>query len=178
MFFEHEDIFLRPIEKSDLEFLRQLHNDWSTLKNLTDTSMVTEIQQEKWYSSVCSSSSSARLAVLIQDGADKRIIGCIRLDHIDARNRSVQVGGDIAKEYRGKGLGTKMFSACLKYVFDVMNVHRAYLSVLETNLVAKNMYQKHGFIEEGRQVEALFRSGRYYDYIDMYLLEQDYRRVS
>lgn len=173
--FEFGDITLRPIEKDDLEFLRDMHNDWSTLQYLTDTSMVNEIQQEKWFASICSSSSSLRLAVLAEVEGSMRIIGCVRLDHIDGKNRSVQVGGDIAKEYRGKGWGGKMFAACLNYVFDVMNIHRAYLSVLETNDRAMKMYLKHGFKEEGRQVKSIFRSGRYVDYINMYLLEDDYR---
>lgn len=168
-------IYLRPIEKSDLEFLRNLHNDWSTLQNLTDTSMINEIQQEKWFNSICASLTSLRLSVLIQEGSDKRLIGCIRLDHIDARNRSVQVGGDIAREYRGLGWGSQMFGGCLKYVFDVLNMRRAYLSVLETNTVAIDMYRKFGFVEEGRQVQSIFRDGQYIDYINMYLLETEYR---
>ena len=169
--FHHEGIDLRPIERRDLEFLRLMHNDWTTLENLTDTSMVSELQQEDWFESVSRSKTSLRL--LVENEGDP--IGCIRLDHIDHRNRSVQVGGDIASAFRGQGFGNKMFSGCLKYAFDILNMRRAYLSVLETNIIAYNMYTKHGFIEEGRQKEALYRLGRYYDYINMYLLESKYR---
>lgn len=171
--FESHGILLRPIEVKDLDFLRKMHNDWTTLENLTDTTMVNEIQQNSWFESICRSKTSLRLAACMDNYG---IVGCVRLDHIDPINRSIQVGGDIDAKFRGKGWGSKMFSACLKYSFDVLNTRRAYLSVLETNTRAIGMYKKHGFKEEGRQVQAIYRLGRYYDYINMYLLEEEYRR--
>lgn len=173
--FEYKNIALRPIENVDLEFLRRMHNDPTTICNLTDTTLVSEIQQQKWFESICLSESSLRLAVLDEQ---RDIIGCVRLDHYDNRNRSIQVGGDIAHAYRGKGYGSVMFQACLKYVFDTLNCHRAYLSVLETNRVAIGLYEKYGFKEEGRAVQAIYRGGRYYDYINMYLLCDDWNRSS
>lgn len=170
--FAHNNIMLRPIEVQDLEFLRVMHNDWSTLQNLTDSRMINEIQQDAWFESMCLSKTSLRLAALSEEHG---LIGCVRIDHIDPINRSAQVGGDIASDFRGIGLGSAMFSACLKYVFDVLNVRRAYLSVLETNNRAIGMYKKHGFQEEGRQIGAIYRLGEYFDYINMYLLESDYR---
>ncbi len=167
MMFKHKTISLRPIERGDLAFLRRLHNDPTTIANLTDTILVNEIQQERWFESVCTSASSMRLAVL--DEGDE-IIGCVRLDHYDPRNRSIQAGGDIAKSHRGKGFGSLMFEACIAYVFGVMNCRRAYLSVLETNVVAIGLYKKYGFKEEGRSTQAIYRDGKYLDYINMYLL--------
>ncbi len=165
--FSHDNIYLRPIEKQDLEFLRQMHNDTATLMNLTNPAMINEIQQEQWFQQICQSKSSIRLAVLDKQ---KIIIGCIRLDHYDSYNRSIQVGGDITLAKRGQGYGSKMFAACLEYVFQILNCRRAYLSVLETNIVAYHMYKKHGFVEEGRSIQAIYRDYKYYDYINMYLI--------
>lgn len=165
--FKHKSISLRPIERGDLAFLRRMHNDPTTIANLTDATLVNEIQQERWFESMCTSATSMRLAVLDGNG---EIIGCVRLDHYDTRNRSVQVGGDIAGSHRGKGFGSLMFEACLAYVFGVLNCRRAYLSVLETNAIAIGLYKKHGFQEEGRAVQAIYRDGKYIDYVNMYLL--------
>jgi len=138
--------------------------------------MVNEIQQEKWFESVCASRSSERLAVVAIELEDKPIVGCVRLDAIDYQNRSVMVGGDIAFEYRGRGFGYAMYDALLPYIFNVMNMHRSYLYVLETNKVAISLYKKYGFKEEGREKEAILRDGKYLDYIAMYLLESDWRK--
>ena len=54
-------------------------------------------------------------------------------------------------------------------------MHRLWLLVLETNQPARALYQKRGFREEGRLTQALFRDGAYRDYIQMYLLEDDWR---
>lgn len=54
-------------------------------------------------------------------------------------------------------------------------MRRAYLSVLATNHVAINMYKKHGFVEEGRETGAIVRNGVEIDYINMYLMEREYR---
>ena len=173
--FVYNEISLRPVERDDLHFLRLMHNRVSTIVNLTDTTLVNEMQQEDWFESISKSKSSIRLSVCLIDGT---IIGCVRLDCYDPRNRSIMVGGDIDEAYRGKGRGTQMLESCLKYVFDVMNCHRAYLMVAEYNDVAIKLYGKHGFVEEGRQIDALFRNGRYYDYVGMYLLEEEYRRAN
>ena len=55
-------------------------------------------------------------------------------------------------------------------------MHRVWLAVLSTNKIAYNMYQKHGFKEEGVYREAVFRDGKYHDYIIMSVLEEEFRR--
>lgn len=165
--FSFESIYFRPIERRDLEVVRQLHNDETTLMKLTDTTMINEIQQQEWFESLCKSRSSWRFVVL---NTDFRVIGLARFDFYDPRNRSVQVGGDIIKDCRGQGFGRQMIKACIKYAFDVLNCHRVYLSVLETNQVAIDLYRSVGFQEEGRLTQAIFRDGRYMDYINMYIL--------
>jgi len=64
----------------------------------------------------------------------------------------------------------------LSFVFNVLNMRRAYLSVLETNKIAYNLYKKFGFKEEGREMAAVIRDGKEIDYINMYLMEREYRK--
>jgi len=48
--------------------------------------------------------------------------------------------------------------------------------VLETNQHAKRLYEKQGFITEGRLRDAVFRDGKYVDYIIMSILETEYQK--
>jgi len=41
--------------------------------------------------------------------------------------------------------------------------------------VAKRLYEKVGFKEEGIMREAIFRNGVYHDYVVMSILEDEYR---
>jgi RimJ/RimL family protein N-acetyltransferase len=69
-----------------------------------------------------------------------------------------------------------MFSSMLSFIFNVLNMRRAYLSVLETNSIAISLYKKFGFKEEGRETGAVVRNGKEIDYINMYLMESEYRK--
>jgi len=162
---------LRIIEEKDLEWSRQLHNDPDVLYMLTDTTIIGERQQKNWFEDLSKSSKSKRL-VLEYDG---QRIGLVRLDDIDFINRSICVGLDIDKSYRGKGHGNNGFRLVMEYCFHELNMHRLWLLVAEFNTVAYNLYKELGFREEGRQRERLFRKSKYYDYIMMSILRGEFK---
>jgi RimJ/RimL family protein N-acetyltransferase len=56
-----------------------------------------------------------------------------------------------------------------------MNLNRLWLLVLESNAHAIRLYQKQGFRLEGRMRQAVFRDGRYVDYLVMSILDGEYR---
>ena len=97
-------------------------------------------------------------------------------DEIDKANRSIRVGADIVRELRGQGYGRKVYRLLKKYCFDYLNMHRVWLAVLDTNEAGRRLYESEGFEVEGRYREAIFRDGKYHDYILMSILEQQYRR--
>lgn len=160
----------RIIERKDIEWARNLHNSPDVLYLLTDTSFITEEQQLAWFKSISVSSKSKRL--VLEYNNEK--IGLARLDDIDFINKSICVGLDLVKEYRGKGHGFNGFNILLEYCFNELNMHRAWLLVAEHNTTAINLYKKLGFIEEGKQRQRLFREGKYLDYIMMSILKEEY----
>jgi RimJ/RimL family protein N-acetyltransferase len=162
--------FYRPIEFFDLDWSLALHNDPDTLYMLTDTTLVSRTQQEKWIEALQYSNKSKRL-VLEYDGSP---IGLARLDDIDYTNRNICVGLDIIKEFRGKGHGNAGFKLLLDYCFKELNMHRAWLFVLDTNARAVSLYTKLGFVQEGEQRERLYRDGVYHNYIMMSLLKREW----
>ena len=168
--YRYKDIVFRPIEKLDLSFLREMHNDYLTVKYLTNAHMVNEIEQECWYQDICLSKTSMRFVVIYKDNK----VGCMRFDNYDSVNRNIQIGGDIHVDFRGKGLGKMMFEACLHYSFEVLNCHRVYLCTLETNKVAINMYHQCGMIAEGISTESIYRNGQYSNCINMYMTDNIY----
>ena len=120
--------------------------------------------------------SDRRYYVVCDDGHD--FIGIVRNSHdeIDKANRSIRVGADIVRELRGQGYGRKVYRLLKKYCFDYLNMHRVWLAVLDTNEAGRRLYESEGFEVEGRYREAIFRDGKYHDYILMSILEQQYRR--
>lgn len=62
---------------------------------------------------------------------------------------------------RGLGLGEKAFLAVLKAAFEKHGLHRVWLHTFPENVRAEALYQKHRFVLEGIEREALFVDGVY-----------------
>jgi RimJ/RimL family protein N-acetyltransferase len=170
--FKYEGVAIRLIEATDLEKMLQLRRSPDVWMQLGDIIMVGLEEQRRWFESLIGDKKRCYY-VLCTDEID--FIGIVRTDEIDYVNRSIRVGGDILPEYQGRGYGKKMYRLLLKYCFDYLNMHRAWLLVLETNTVARNLYQKVGFSEEGRMRQAIFRNGEYQDYVMMSLLRDEWK---
>jgi len=139
--------------------------------NLGNIEMIGLRQEKEWFERMLSTR-TARYYILYSAEID--FIGIVRTDEIDYINRSIRVGGDLLLEHRGQGHGTRMFELLKKYCFDYLNMNRMWLLILETNEVAIKLYEKAGFVEEGRQRHAIYRDGRYVDYVMMSLLRSEY----
>lgn len=82
------------------------------------------------------------------------------------------------KEYRGKGVGTFAITSMVNHAFYNLNLRRIQLEVLDSNEVAKNLYKKIGFVEEGRKRKAVYKTGKYVDEIVMGLLREEYQPIN
>lgn len=163
-------IWFKPLTEDLLEWARLLHNDPEVLSMLTDPHEVTPEEQKAWFDSLQKGSSRKRWVVW----EDNSPIGLIRLDSIDTYNRSICVGMDIEKNFRGKGLSQLAYKELLRELFQNLAINRVWLLVNEKNERAIHIYKKLGFKEEGRQREALFKNGKYLDYISMSILRREY----
>jgi UDP-4-amino-4,6-dideoxy-N-acetyl-beta-L-altrosamine N-acetyltransferase len=168
--YEYGGVAIRPIEEKDLEKMAVLRGDPRIWMMLGDISMINKNAQQNWFSSL-QNDPMRRYFILCSKQQD--FLGIVRMDEIDWINRSMRVGGDIIPEFHRQGYGTKMFELINKYCFAYLNMNRLWLFVLETNTAALHLYAKAGFQEEGRQKQAIFRDGRYQDYIMMSLIRPE-----
>jgi len=74
----------------------------------------------------------------------------------------------------GQGVGTEATRAMLSHGFRDLNLHRIYLFVLDSNAVARRMYEKAGFRHEGTLRDAVFKNGAYGDVHLMGLLAPEF----
>lgn len=170
--FEHQGMALRVPRAEDATAIMQLRNDQSTWIHLTDPRPLGPGDQKKWVESLSMRSDRFYFAV---STIEHPFVGIVRMDEFDTLNRSIRVGADIVPEFRGQGLGVRLYQLIKRYCFDFMNVHRVWLAVLETNDHAMRLYEKQGFQIEGRYREAVYRDGEYLDYILMSIIEDEYR---
>lgn len=179
--FTGEGIVCRPIEARDLEQVRSLRNDPTTWMQLTSIGHISPEAQAAWFEGLRGDPTRQYLSVF-KESADSdgiihyegEFVGIIRMDELDRNNRSVRVGADVAPGLRGQGYGTRIYKALLKYCFDMLGMHRVWLLVLDTNEVGVKLYFNSGFRIEGKHREAIFRNGRFVDYLAMSILEDEY----
>ena len=75
----------------------------------------------------------------------------------------------------GRGYGEEAIRLVLEHAFDVLELHRVDLRVVEYNYRAIRCYLKCGFVEEGREREAALVDGKRYDDVIMGILGHDFR---
>ncbi|WP_227818026.1 GNAT family N-acetyltransferase [Nitrogeniibacter aestuarii] len=167
-------LIIRIMEQCDAEEARLLHNEDSTLMRLSDVAHVSEESQLAWFRSVSQSCSSKRYVARTRAAND--FVGVFRLDRIDHWNRSAFVGADVAPAARGQGYASEMYGYFFEYLFNQCGLNRLALVTLESNEPALRLYEKLGFVEEGREREAIFRDGRFQDLVSMGLLASEWRQ--
>jgi RimJ/RimL family protein N-acetyltransferase len=166
------NIGFRPIEESDLEILRALHNEMSTLLQLGNIDLASRSEQLAWWKSLANSPRAKRYTLV--DVEKDRIIGLLRVLNIEEGNRNCEVGLDIVPDLRGHGYGKASYETALEYIFQHWNMHMVYLKVGDFNDRARSLYKSLGFEDTGHFKEYLYRHGRYWDYLVMCMTRDAY----
>ncbi|ONN28029.1 GCN5 family acetyltransferase [Thermosipho affectus] len=99
---------------------------------------------------------------------ENKIIGEIDIMiHERKRMRHVaEYGISVLREFRGMGIGKKLIQIAEEWVFK-NGVKRIQLEVIESNLIAINLYIKLGYKIEGRKKKAVNLDGNYVDLLIM-----------
>lgn len=74
----------------------------------------------------------------------------------------------ILKEYRGQGVGSKLFEKLERWSLS-NNIHRLELTVVTQNKSGLSLYRKMGFTTEGTKKHSLFIDG---DFVDEYYMSK------
>ncbi|MCJ1431397.1 hypothetical protein MMC27_000749 [Xylographa pallens] len=110
-------------------------------------------------------------------------IGRIALDAgfatqtVYARHRSSKIGLEILAKYQNKGYGSEAIRWILDWGFRIAGLHRIGIGCFSWNDGARRLYEKLGFVSEGRQREALWHDGGWHDIIEFAMLEDEWKAL-
>ena len=111
----------------------------------------------------------------IRTQEDDQLVGFVRLMHIDWSNGGARLLlGIVDKNDRGKGYGSEALQMILHYAFREMNLYRVSVNVLESNERALAFLHNHGFVDEVRRRQAVQRDGKYWDFLMLGLLAEEW----
>ena len=161
-------VYLRALEIDDLERTHQWHNDPVLYQTLTGTfRYVSRAAEEAWLREKLKyTNQELNLAICLT--GDSQHIGNIYLREIDWVARRAELSIFIGEtKQRSKGYGQEALRLLIKYSFEDLGLLSLYLFVLEDNRPAIRLYEKGGFVIEGKLRQHAFKSGGFKDVLVM-----------
>ena len=161
---------LRELKREDLVRLNSWRNSQDLISQLgTNFRYISYEIDERWFENYLTNrDKNIRLSIIVNGN----YVGNVNLTQIDLLNRSAEFSimiGDF--EYRGKGVGRKASELMIEYGLKELGLQRIWLTCLEDNIVAQNLYGKLGFKVEGVMREALFKGDSFKNLLLMSLLK-------
>lgn len=99
---------------------------------------------------------------------DDALIGAASLLRQGGRRRHVaDVAIGVHDDHQGRGIGAAMMHALIDSADRWLDLHRVELTVFADNDGAIRLYQRFGFVAEGRLRDYAYRDGRYVDALSM-----------
>ncbi len=115
------------------------------------------------------------MALAIHLRESDRLIGTCAFSQLDGDNGSTLFHITIGeKDVWGRGCGTEATILMIEHAFERLGLHRVALSVFAFNERAIRAYRKAGFVLEGRSRQSIWRDGRYWDELQMSILDSDW----
>ncbi len=156
-------MLIRPVEIQDsenfLKMLNQLDNETSNMMYEPGERKTTIEDMQINIGNINISESRTLIA---ED--NENIVGFISAERGFANRikHSAYIVMGILKDYRGRGMGEKLFQEIVKWALE-SNITRLELTVMTHNEGAIHLYKKMGFKIEGLKEKSLIVNGKYVD---------------
>lgn len=172
------EVYLRPVELRDASMIRKWHNDPVLMRLARVGEKKTTLNQERSDISKARRSEDQAYHMILRYTNDTPV-GFIRFIYIDRASGNVWLRVMIGdKKAWGKGYARDAMEIYLKWLFDVIGIHRVTLECYSTNKRAVEFYRRLGFKKEGVLRQAVLIDGMYHDIFSFGLLREDMHRSS
>ena len=146
---------------SDDPELRELAQDLAVLQNLSETRLYPP---------------NMPLSMVSRIEHENKLIGEIGFRTIKWFNRKAEITILISPEHQNNGYGKQALLMLMKFAFKKMNLYRLEAEVIDYNDKGKSLFEKAGFVLEGRLRDAKYNNGKYYDVLRYGLLKHEYNK--
>jgi RimJ/RimL family protein N-acetyltransferase len=172
-----EKVYLTELDRANAETARVWLNDPDVHEFLLVGRVPITSDQERHYYDV-QHNAGDRYNFEIHLIADGTYVGNIGLKDISPTHRRAELGLFIgAKEMWGRGLGGDAIVTCCRFAFLTLGLHSVKIRARADHRRGLELYRRLGFVEVGRDREAVYQSGRFHDYVALDMLESEYREL-
>jgi RimJ/RimL family protein N-acetyltransferase len=172
-------IRFRGIERDDLASFVKWMNDPEVRKGTSRYLPLSLGQEEGWYEEMLKRPIEEQpFGIEMRKGRGWLLIGTTSFFDINWQGRSAEIGIMIGEKSQwNKGYGSEAMLLMAKHGFETLNFHRIRLHVYAENAAAVRVYEKIGFVHEGRLRDDSYANGRYGDVLVMSMLRPEWDAV-
>ncbi len=172
-----EKVQLRAVEKTDLDDIMKYWNTFESRVGLGTVIPMSSMMEEDWIKSTHErAKNQTAFTFVVEHKETKELIGTCGIEDMNWIAKSGIVGIGIHNPANhNKGYGTDAMRCLLRFGFDVLNLNRIELWVMEYNERAIHVYEKLGFKKVGKKRQAHFLQGSYHDILEMDILRSEYK---
>ena len=169
-------VYLRALEKEDLIYIRKWSNDPEIRKLIGEVVSMSQADADKFLERVYSDNTREWFVIVVKE--NDRVIGETGLLRMFPAWRTADISIIIGeKDAWGKGYGTEAILLLLDYAFRCLNFHRVAIGVVGFNKRAISFWKKIGFKKEGVQRDGYYYNHKYFDFVMMSILEDEFREL-
>lgn len=170
-----ERVYLRMLEKKDLEYRVSWFNDPEIYQNLLSDYPVSYAKTDAWFQKNLFDESKMHFSICLN--STNELVGMTGLLQIDKKNSHAQMYITIGnKKFRGLGLASEIISILLNYAFFEQNLNKIYLWTITSNERARKVFEKNGFIQEASMQDHLYCRGQYQTIIQHRVLKSEFNK--
>jgi RimJ/RimL family protein N-acetyltransferase len=169
------NLCLRKISKDDTEFVFNSLNNKELITYLALGPLETYEHSKrliKGYLRYWNSSLQYNYIIELQKGGVKVKIGSISLWNVNWQHQRAQIGIWLIPSFWNKGLGEKSLNLLKNIAFNHLKINRLEAYIAIENKKSIYLFERCGFIEEGRLREYLRFHGSFHDAVIMTCLKK------
>lgn len=150
-------VHIRPIADSDTANIVRWRNSEAVKKNLIQQTPITEESHRQYLAKYVYTKLVYQFVIYVCEECACRDIGSCFVKNINAEQREAEIGIFIGEDSaRGKGYAKYAIAELLKFAYGELGMETIFLLVLDTNEVARIVYEKLGFTVVGEPVDGIF----------------------
>ena len=143
-------IFLRKINKNDINYFYKIKTDSNVCKYLKNNNIENINEIETWFNFIFYELNTDRFIILNFDNFnynDENIIGDICIGDINYIDLTASLHIKILPEYWGKGIGSIVIDKIILYCKNLLGLKKLFVSINKNNLRSLNLFSKFKIIQ-------------------------------
>jgi RimJ/RimL family protein N-acetyltransferase len=144
-------VALRALVHADRPRLHAFINQPDVVRASNAYRPISEVEQDGWWERATTDPTAAWFAIDDVRGASAELVGTCSLVGIEPVARHAELRIRIGRPERwGQGLGGEACALLLAFAFRDLNLERVWLRVHAEHAAARRLYERLGFVTEGR----------------------------